>query len=238
MRLEGIGSPSICQVTCNIHFRYAKEMTIFNFPQWWLSSEHCTSLRMGARVEERRQQNLDWTSQVPPLSSSSTTRTQAGSSYTPKILKTYSRPATSCLWLISRYEIHHFLLNIHSQPPPLFHILLLNVLPSRRLLKMSMRHKITTDINIDLALQFMDWYGIVIQAVTKPAYMKQSTVRWTYLQELCIQYLMGKIDVDNCLGILQFAQQFSCPRLVHFAKDFVCQHFKHRYVLYCTVLYK
>lgn len=43
---------------------------------------------------------------------------------------------------------------------------------------------------------------------------------------------MGKIDVDNCLGILQFAQQFSCPRLVHFAKDFICQHFKHRYV-YC-----
>ncbi|KAK4303921.1 hypothetical protein Pmani_024095 [Petrolisthes manimaculis] len=53
----------------------------------------------------------------------------------------------------------------------------------------------------------------------------------TDLKELCIQYLMGRIDVDNCLGILQFAQQFSCPRLVHFAKDIICQHFKHRQIV-------
>ncbi|KAK8720664.1 hypothetical protein OTU49_013175 [Cherax quadricarinatus] len=49
----------------------------------------------------------------------------------------------------------------------------------------------------------------------------------TDLKELCIKFLMARIDVDNCLGILQFAQQFSCPRLVHFAQDFICQHFKH-----------
>ncbi|XP_053639328.1 gigaxonin isoform X2 [Cherax quadricarinatus] len=53
----------------------------------------------------------------------------------------------------------------------------------------------------------------------------------TDLKELCIKFLMARIDVDNCLGILQFAQQFSCPRLVHFAQDFICQHFKHRQIV-------
>uniref|UniRef100_A0A0P4WEU7 Kelch-like protein diablo n=2 Tax=Scylla olivacea TaxID=85551 RepID=A0A0P4WEU7_SCYOL len=53
----------------------------------------------------------------------------------------------------------------------------------------------------------------------------------TDLKELCIQYLLGKIDVDNCLGVLQFAQQFSCPRLVHYVKDFICEHFKHRQIV-------
>ncbi|XP_064115334.1 gigaxonin-like isoform X2 [Macrobrachium nipponense] len=51
------------------------------------------------------------------------------------------------------------------------------------------------------------------------------------LKELCIQYLMMKTDVDNCLGIYQFAQQFSCPRLVHFAQDFIFQHFRHRQIV-------
>ncbi|XP_069181358.1 gigaxonin isoform X2 [Procambarus clarkii] len=53
----------------------------------------------------------------------------------------------------------------------------------------------------------------------------------TDLKELCIRFLMARIDVDNCLGILQFAQQFSCPRLVRFAQDFICQHFKHRQIV-------
>lgn len=43
--------------------------------------------------------------------------------------------------------------------------------------------------------------------------------------------------MDNCLGVLQFAQQFSCPRLVHYAKDFICEHFKHRSDLFYYILY-
>ncbi|KAG7159515.1 Gigaxonin-like [Homarus americanus] len=51
------------------------------------------------------------------------------------------------------------------------------------------------------------------------------------LKELCIEFLMNRIDVDNCLGILQFAQQFTCPRLVHFAQDFIYEHFRHRQIV-------
>ncbi|KAG0729330.1 Gigaxonin [Chionoecetes opilio] len=53
----------------------------------------------------------------------------------------------------------------------------------------------------------------------------------TDLKELCMQFLLGRIDVDNCLGVLQFAQQFSCPRLVQRVKEFVCDHFKHRQIV-------
>ncbi|XP_037785922.1 gigaxonin-like [Penaeus monodon] len=53
----------------------------------------------------------------------------------------------------------------------------------------------------------------------------------TELKELCVQYLMSIIEAENCLGILELAQRFSCPRLVCFTKDFICQHFKYREVV-------
>lgn len=53
----------------------------------------------------------------------------------------------------------------------------------------------------------------------------------TALKELCIQYLMSQIDVDNCLGINLFAQQFSCPRLIHFSQEFIYRHFKYRQIV-------
>jgi kelch-like protein 16 (gigaxonin) len=46
------------------------------------------------------------------------------------------------------------------------------------------------------------------------------------LKELCCDYLEGCITVANCLGICQFAEQFSCPLVLHKALCFLDDNFR------------
>ncbi|XP_076029461.1 gigaxonin-like isoform X2 [Oratosquilla oratoria] len=46
------------------------------------------------------------------------------------------------------------------------------------------------------------------------------------LKDLCINYLLRQIEPGNCLGILQFARRYTCPRLEFCAKKFIFGHFR------------
>ena len=45
------------------------------------------------------------------------------------------------------------------------------------------------------------------------------------LKELCCDYLESCITVGNCIGIREFAEQFSCPRVLFAATSFMDEHF-------------
>lgn len=48
----------------------------------------------------------------------------------------------------------------------------------------------------------------------------------TDLKELCMEYILSSLDIQNCLGVKLFAKQLACPRLLYAANQFTWQNFK------------